>query len=64
MEEYVRVRWDTIAAYVVDRAVFDACEEGERRRGSAPHQYWWEQPRTLDAAGALAGGSADEESLA
>ena len=64
VEEYIRVRRDTIAAYVVDRAVYTACEEGERRRGSAPHQYWWEQPMSLDAAEPLEGDAADEDEMA
>ena len=61
VEEYIRVRRNTIARYVVDRAVFRACEEGGRMRGSAIHQYWWEQPMSLDANGALAGDADEDE---
>ena len=64
IEEYIRVWRDTIVAYVVDCAVFTACEEGERRRGSAPHQYWWEQPMSLDAAEPPGGDTADEDGVA
>jgi hypothetical protein len=49
-EEYIAVRRQTIAAYVVNRPVFWACVEGERMRGTVPHTWWWEQPMDLDAA--------------
>ena len=48
VEEYIQVRRRTIAAYVVDRPILEACRGGTRKRGSARHQYWWEQPLELD----------------
>ena len=45
---YIDVRQETIFKYVVDRPIHVACQEGERRRGSAPRQWWWEQKMCLD----------------
>ena len=47
--EYIKVRRDTIAAYVVDRSIFRDCMDSERKRGSVPRQWWWEQEMDLDA---------------
>jgi hypothetical protein len=46
---YIQSRRLTVAMYVATRPVFEACMKGERRRGSMPHQWWWEQPMCLDA---------------
>ena len=43
IDAYIRARRDTIARYVVDRPIFEACRGGERKRGTSPRQYWWEQ---------------------
>jgi hypothetical protein len=45
---YIEVRRATIFQYVVDRPIYKACKEGERRRGSPPRQWWWEQKMSLD----------------
>ena len=45
---YISVRRETILQYVVDRPIHVACKVGERRRGSAPRQWWWEQKLCLD----------------
>ena len=45
---YIGVRRETIFSYVVDRPIHTMCTEGERRRGSAPRQWWWEQKMCLD----------------
>jgi hypothetical protein len=45
---YISVRRKTIFRYVVDRPIHTMCMEGERRRGSAPRQWWWEQKMCLD----------------
>ena len=45
---YISVRRETILQYVVDRPIHVACMVGERRRGSAPRQWWWEQKMCLD----------------
>jgi len=44
---YIGVRRETIFRYVVDRPIHDLCTAGERRRGSAPRQWWWEQKMCL-----------------
>ena len=48
ISEYIRVRRDTIAAYVVDRSIFRDCMDSERKRGSVPRLWWWEQEMNLD----------------
>ncbi len=45
---YINVRRATIFQYVVDKPIYEACREGERRRGSPPQQWWWEQKMSLD----------------
>ena len=57
--DYIRARRGTIAAWVVDRPVYEACTGGERRRGTSPRQFWWEQPMSLP--GEPDGKSGDEE---
>ena len=50
VEDYVRRRRSTIARWIVDRPIYEACKEGERRRGtSACRQWWWEQPMGLES---------------
>ena len=66
VEEYIQVRRQTIAAYIVNRPIFEACVDGERRQGSSPRQWWWEQPMDLDLARATAAGAVvagDDESV-
>ncbi len=48
MEEYIRIRRQTIATYVATRPILAECRRGERRRGAVPHQWWWELPMDLD----------------
>ena len=48
MEDYIKRRRQTIVAWVVDRPLFAACREGERKRGTPQHQWWWEQEMDLD----------------
>jgi hypothetical protein len=50
MEHYIRVRRNTIATYVATRPIFDFCRRAERRRGTVPRQYWWDQEFTLEEA--------------
>ena len=60
IEHYVLVRRQTIADFIVNRPIFGLCVGGERRRGTSPRQWWWEQPMSLDAA---SGEGDDEEQL-
>ena len=56
IEHYVQVRRARIMRWVIDRAILKLCRLAERRRGTTPRLYWWEQPMELDeaSAGALA----------
>ena len=49
--EYIEDRRATVARFVADRPIFEACRGGERLRGSTPRQYWWEQPLGLEDDG-------------
>ena len=61
IDHYVQVRWQHIAAYIVDRPIFEFCVGEGRRRGTSPRTFWWEQPIDLDLArGAAAPGVAEE----
>ena len=48
ISHFIGVRRDTILAYVVNRPIYQKCREGVRKRGSAPRQWWWEQPMDFD----------------
>jgi hypothetical protein len=58
----IGVRRQHIANFIVNQPIFQLCLEGVRKRGSAHHQFWWEQPFDIDAAGLLAL-AADESGL-
>jgi hypothetical protein len=45
---YIDVRRETIAKYVVGRSIFAECQGADRRRGSVPRRWWWEQRMYLD----------------
>ncbi len=47
--EYVQIRQDTIAAYVVECSIFCDCMDSEQKQGSVPCMWWWEQEMDLDA---------------
>ena len=64
LADYIQVRHQTIAMYVAMRPIFTACVEGERRRGSMPRQWWWEQPMCLDAVDATGSDASDGHSVA
>ncbi|KAL9183034.1 hypothetical protein ACHAXT_004821 [Thalassiosira profunda] len=53
MQEYIDVRRSTVAAWIVDRPIYEACTGAERKRGSAPRQWWWEQELGLDLEDAI-----------
>ena len=53
VKEYIEVRRQTIAAFIVNRPIFNLCRGG-RRRGSSNRQFWWEQPFDLEEARASA----------
>ena len=61
--DYVQVRRQTIANFIVNRPIFNFCVDGERKRGTCPHHFWWEQPMDLDAARASAIVAANDEEL-
>ena len=46
IRQYIEVRRQTIAAYIVNRPIFQLCVDEERRRGTSP-RLWWEQPMDL-----------------
>ncbi len=54
ISHYIGMRRQHIANFIVHWPIFPLCLEGVRKRGSAHHQFWWEQPMDLDAAGLLA----------
>ena len=50
MEHYIQIHRNTITAYIVHRPIFDVCRGRERRHGSRPRQFWWDQLMELDGA--------------
>ena len=47
---YVQVCRARILRWVEDKPILKLCREAERRRGTTPRLYWWEQPMDLDEA--------------
>ena len=52
IEHYVQVRRARTLLWVEERPILKLCREAEKRRGTTPHLYWWEQPMDLDKASA------------
>ena len=50
IEHYNWIRRNTIAQYIATRPILELCTKAERKRGTQPREYWWEQPMDLDAA--------------
>ncbi|KAL7525953.1 hypothetical protein ACHAXR_001230 [Thalassiosira sp. AJA248-18] len=51
IRQYIEVRRQTIAVYIVDRPIFSCCiRDGERMRGTSPRIWWWQQSMDLDLA--------------
>jgi hypothetical protein len=50
LEEYITIRRQTIAVYVVTRPILIEYRQGERKRGAVPHRWWWEQQMDLDVS--------------
>jgi hypothetical protein len=48
MEEYIGIRWQTMAVYVATRLILHKCRQGERKRGAIPCLWWSEQLMDLD----------------
>jgi hypothetical protein len=61
IDHYIGVRRKTIARFIVDRPLFALCRDGERKRGSKRHTFWWEQPLSLEGAGPLPPGDDEDE---
>ena len=50
--EYIDVRPQTIAEYVVTHPILDECVQGKQKQGAIPRRWWWEQKMDLDVADA------------
>ena len=50
IKHYMKVRRASIMRWVIDRSILKLCSSAERRRGTTPRLYWWEQPMDLDKA--------------
>ena len=48
-EQYIEVRLNTILKFVAQRPIMELCLEAERKHGTGPRQYWWDQP--MDSEG-------------
>jgi hypothetical protein len=53
MQHYIQKRKATIAIYTTDWLILEACRQGERKCGSHPRQWWWEQVMCLDINDAI-----------
>jgi hypothetical protein len=59
IEHYIGICWKSIARFIVDQPLFALCWDGERKRGSARHTFWWEQPLSIDVTESLPGDKND-----
>jgi hypothetical protein len=57
---YIGVYWETIACFIVDQPLFALCWDGEKKRGSVRHTFWWEQPLSIDGMESLLGDKDDK----
>ena len=46
--EYIADRRRNILWTIADQPILEECRRAERRRGSPPRLYWWEQEVELD----------------
>jgi hypothetical protein len=53
MQHYIQKRRATIAIYIADQPILEACRQGERKRGLHARQWWWEQAMCLDINNAI-----------
>ena len=54
IRQYIQVRRQTIALFIVTRPIFGLC-----RGGSSNHQFWWEQPFDFEEGRALVSAGAN-----
>ncbi len=48
IQHYIQKFRATIAIYIADRPILEACRQGERMHGLYLRQWWWEQAMCLD----------------
>ncbi len=48
--QYMDVRRQTVANFIVNRPIWELCAGAVRRRGSLIQPVWWDQPMDLDLA--------------
>jgi hypothetical protein len=53
MQHYIQKHRAMIAIYIADWPILEACQKGERKCGSHPRQWWWEQAMCLDINDAI-----------
>jgi hypothetical protein len=60
IDHYIGVCREVIARFIVDQPLFALCRDGERKRGSVHHTFWWEQPLAIDVVESLMGDEEDK----
>ena len=63
ISEYIGQRRTNIARKIRMRPVMEECEGAERRRGTPPRQYWWEQDLDVELQPLVGGDETDEDCL-
>jgi hypothetical protein len=53
MQHYIQKCRATIAIYIADCPILEACQQGGRKRGLQQRQWWWEQGMCLDINNAI-----------
>ena len=63
IRDYIGQRRANIARKVRGRPIFALCEEAERRRGTPPRQYWWEQDLEMEMPPLDGGDDVEEDCM-
>jgi hypothetical protein len=53
IQHYIQKRMLTIAIYIANRPILEACQQGECKRDLQPRKWWWEQVMCLDINNAI-----------
>jgi hypothetical protein len=53
IQHYIQNRRSTVALYIANCSMLEACCQGERKHGLQPRKWWWEQAMGLDIDDAI-----------
>jgi hypothetical protein len=48
IQHYIQKCQSTIAIYISNHPILEACQQGECKHGLQPRRWWWDQAMGLD----------------